>query len=150
MIPLLNVAVYETWVISSKLMKKPGSMAYMLQRLGWLLAAKYWLWLWVKVICTKLAIQGIVHCSSVAWSSRWEFNLIVLTETLVYQKIVTNRQISKWAFEISWWIVGIWAWHNEYFSYSKQISKAHVVQTFNPTLLVEVEKTMWLSYISNP
>ena len=40
-----------------------------------------------------------------------------------------------------WWeIVGIWAWP----------IKAHVVQTFNLTLLVEVEETMWLSYISNP
>ena len=44
---------------------------------------------------------------SVAWSSRWEFNLAVLTEMLVYQIAVKNWQISKWAFEIWRGIHGI-------------------------------------------
>jgi len=30
----VNVAVYEIWVISSKLMKRPGSMTHMLQPAG--------------------------------------------------------------------------------------------------------------------
>src|SRR5438132_4621504 len=41
---LLNVAVYETWVISSKLMKRPGSTTHMLHPRGRLLAARYWVW----------------------------------------------------------------------------------------------------------
>jgi hypothetical protein len=39
---LLNVAIYEIWVISSKLMKRPRSMTHMLHPRGRLLAAMYW------------------------------------------------------------------------------------------------------------
>jgi hypothetical protein len=37
-----------------------------------------------NLIHTKLAIQGVVHCSS----CRWKFNLTTFTETLVYQTVV--------------------------------------------------------------
>ena len=39
--PTVNVAVYEIWVISSKLMKRPRSTMHMLHPRGRLLAAKY-------------------------------------------------------------------------------------------------------------
>ena len=98
---LFNVVVYETWVISSKLMKRPGSMTHMLHPRSRLLAAMYWLWLWVKV---KLNSPLFKLWISVAWSSRWDLNLTVLTDSLVYQTVVRNKQISKWAFEI-WWVI---------------------------------------------
>ena len=40
---MLNVTIYETWVISSKLMKRSRSMTYMLHPWSRLLAVVYWL-----------------------------------------------------------------------------------------------------------
>jgi hypothetical protein len=64
-----NVAVYEIWVISSKLMKRPWSTTYILHPRRGLLVARYWLWVSVKPFHTKLAIQDIVHCQVVSWCS---------------------------------------------------------------------------------
>ena len=108
---LLNVAVYETWVISSKLMKRPGSMTYMLH-LRSRLTGSHVLIMILSETCSHQTCNSrrsllFKLWISVAWSSRWEFNLAVLTETLVYQIAVKNWQISKWAFEIWRGIHGI-------------------------------------------
>ena len=58
-----------------------------------------------KLICTRLTIQGIVHCSVVnehILCSRWMFNLTISTEPLVYQTSAWMR-----AFSVPWNLVGI-------------------------------------------
>jgi hypothetical protein len=64
---LYNVAVYETWLVSSKLMKRPGSTTYMLHLRSKAIGSQVLVWLWTKLIRTKLTIQGIIHCSSCGW-----------------------------------------------------------------------------------
>ena len=48
----------------------------------------------MKLVRTKLSIQGLVHCSVVDecnLCSRWIFNLTVSVETLVYQRTVDSK-----------------------------------------------------------
>ena len=58
---LVRVYIDET---EAKMLWDALVAKYMLHPQRRLLAAMYWLWLWVKLVRTKLAIQGIVYCSS--------------------------------------------------------------------------------------
>lgn len=63
-----------------------------------------------KLICTRLTIQGIVHCSVVNernHSPRWMFNLTVSIEVLVYQSRSGFESISKRGLKFLVGIVGI-------------------------------------------